>query len=208
MKIRRLLSLGFFYDAVQNILGWYPFQIKVARKYIVGETKGALNICDVGSGTSKMLEYLPRSFRYTGIEPNNLYVKKAREKFGDRGVFLLGGFELLSSLTHKYDLVMAIGVVHHLDDIQVRQFLSLALDVLDKKGFIFLVDPVRLVDSPLISRLLMKFDRGEFIRTKLEYDILFSDHDVRVESETVINPKELLFPFSFLITKLSKLDPH
>lgn len=188
---------------MQVILGWYPFQVNFADKYLVLPYSRTLNICDVGSGTSRILKYLPSHYSYTGIEPNSLYVSTAKDAYGTRGSFICGGYEVLPNLKAKFDLILAIGVVHHLTDAQCTDFLRYSKSALSDGGSIILIDPVRISSQPLISKLLMDFDRGEHIRYQSEYNSIFDDVSLKYSSDLIINPKELLFPFSFLITKIS-----
>jgi cyclopropane fatty-acyl-phospholipid synthase-like methyltransferase len=64
----------------------------------------------------------------------------------------------------QYDLVVAFGVLHHLDNKQVLQGLTGARAVLGEQGAFLAAEPCWYSDEKPIERLMKRFDRGGFIR--------------------------------------------
>jgi SAM-dependent methyltransferase len=63
-----------------------------------------------------------------------------------------------------FDLVMGIGVLHHLDDTTARQFMAIAKAALKPGGCILTLDPCFAAGQNPIARFLIARDRGQHVR--------------------------------------------
>ena len=126
-------------------------------------------VLDCGCGPGDLFEYLP-DVDYVGIDIDADYVADARSRFGDRATFRLGplGAETMTEEAH-YDLVLAWGVLHHLDDDQVREFMKLARRSLKPAGRLVTLDPCYADDQSRVARYLLDKDRGEHVRSVEEW---------------------------------------
>src|SRR5215217_1780021 len=71
-------------------------------------------ILDIGCGTAKILNHLPR-VEYIGFDPNPAYIEWARNTFGNRGTFHAGRFTAESiGLVGQVDVALVLAVLHHL----------------------------------------------------------------------------------------------
>ncbi len=102
---------------------------------------------------------------YTGLDLDEAYIAEARARFGDRGVFRLGpiGDETVPERDH-FDLVLAMGVLHHLDDETVRSFFRIARRALKPGGRVVTIDPCFVEGQHPLARRLIAMDRGEHVR--------------------------------------------
>ena len=121
-------------------------------------------VLDCGCGPGEFFEHLPE-VEYTGIDLDEAYVAEARRRFGSRATFRAGplGPETMREEAH-YDLVIAMGVLHHLDDLQLGDFLRLARRSLKPTGRLVTLDPCYVPGQSRFARLLIDLDRGDHVR--------------------------------------------
>jgi SAM-dependent methyltransferase len=122
-------------------------------------------VLDCGCGPGDLCEYLP-DVDYVGIDIDPQYIAEARSRFGDQATFRLGplGEGTMIEEAH-YDLVLAWGVLHHLDDDQAGDFMSLARRCLKPKGRLVTLDPCRIDDQSRVARYFLEKDRGRHVRS-------------------------------------------
>ena len=84
-------------------------------------------VLDIGCGPADILSYMP-DVQYTGFDISRGYIAAAQRRFGNKGRFFCDDIGMINIEREwgKFNLVMAIGVVHHLDDAQRRQLFDLA----------------------------------------------------------------------------------
>lgn len=132
-----------------------------------------LKVLDIGCGPGDLLDYLPPGVEYWGFDISESYVKFAKEKFGCRGRFYC---QLLSindlSLMPKFDIVVASGVLHHMDDLVANEFVSLAHAALRQGGRLVTLDPCWSDDQSEIARFIISRDRGQNVRDARGYETL------------------------------------
>ena len=116
-----------------------------------------------------MLDYLP-GVDYVGIDIDATYVAEARKRFGDRATFRLGplGAETMTEEAH-YDVVLAWGVLHHLDDGQAMEFLRLCRRSLKPTGRLVTLDGCYAEDQSRVARYMLGRDRGDHVRALDEW---------------------------------------
>ena len=150
-----------------NLLGAHRSRQECVARYI-RPTSGD-RVLDCGCGLGDLFEYLP-DVDYVGIDIDADYVADARSRFGDRATFRLGplGPDTMTEQAH-YDLVLAWGVLHHLDDDQVRDFMKLARRSLKPTGRLVTLDPCYVDDQSRVARYLLDKDRGEYVRSVEEW---------------------------------------
>lgn len=169
--IRAVLSYPVIYDALQNVMG-----AKKARQELVNEfirPEAGCRILDLGCGTAEILKYLPNTVEYWGYDISPDYVAAAKAEYGNRGQFHCGqlGETDLTSLP-KFDRVLVIGVLHHLDDDEAKAFFSLAKQVLQPSGHVVTLDPCLAAGQNPIARFLISRDRGQNVRDAQGYSSL------------------------------------
>ena len=160
---RRVLSLPVVYRLFSTLIGSHRSRTECVAEYI--RPKACDRVLDCGCGPADLLEYLP-DVDYVGIDIDADYVAEARRRFGARATFRLGalGADTMTEEAH-YDLVLAWGVLHHLDDKQVREFMSLARRSLKPTGRLVTLDPCYIEGQSRVARYLLDKDRGDHVRS-------------------------------------------
>src|SRR4051812_37484616 len=90
-----------------------------ARRVLVQEyikPKPGDRLLDIGCGPASMLPYLD-GVQYTGLDLELNFIEEARAKHGTRATFIHARVQdLTASLDGEFDLAIAVGILHHLDD--------------------------------------------------------------------------------------------
>ena len=161
--LRAVLSHPLIYDTFQNIMGARSCRRDFSINFI--RACPGNRLLDVGCGTAWILEYLPGDIDYWGYDINPEYIAAARAKFGKRGQFtcrLLEESEVAGIL--PFDIVIAVGLLHHLDDDNARNVLRLARLALQPGGRFVSLDPVFAAGQNPIARFIVSRDRGLNVR--------------------------------------------
>jgi ubiquinone/menaquinone biosynthesis C-methylase UbiE len=126
-------------------------------------------ILDVGCGTARILRYLPVA-RYVGIDNNSRYISAARERYQNRGEFVVGDVGALSlNPSEQFDIVLASGILHHIDDASAKGLLAVSARLLAKNGRMVIADPVVAPGQSPVAKFLISLDRGRNVRTPEHY---------------------------------------
>ena len=126
---------------------------------------------DAGCGTGFLRDHLPNA-DYLGVDINPAYIAAARRKRGE--CFQVGNALEIGNLSRRFDRIIAIGLLHHLDDSQVRIVLAGARTRLQAGGEIFIIDALWPPDNNCIGRILRGSDNGAYVRTLAEWEKLFT----------------------------------
>ena len=153
------------------------FQLGVIKK---GTTKkvrdevlkpiGVKRVLDFGCGIGYHAEEF-RNSTYLGVEPLQGCVDKANKLFKSSSAqFVTGDQHFLKSIPDSsFDLIIALGVLHHIDEDIVSEFLKESYRILKRGGRLTTFDPVFHVNQTRISRWVVSKDRGNWVRTIEEY---------------------------------------
>jgi len=166
--IRSVLSHPRIYDLFQDIMGARSCRRDFSTNFVRAYTGSRL--LDVGCGTAGILDYLPEGVDYWGYDIDPDYIAAAQAKFGGKGRFACRLIEE-SEITEMppFDIVVAIGLLHHLDDETARKVLRLARLALKPGGRFVSIDPVFAAGQNPIAQLLIQADRGQNVRTAAGY---------------------------------------
>jgi len=166
--IRAVLSHPRVYNALQDLMGARRFRQEFVGEFI--RPSAGQRILDIGCGTAELLAFLPDGVDYVGYDPSGEYISHARQRYGSRGEFHRGFFDRAEAEHHSpFDIVLASGVLHHMDDAQLEEMMALARDSLAHGGRLVTIDPVFCSPQNPIARFLISMDRGQNVRTGQGY---------------------------------------
>ena len=169
--LRSILSIPFIYNTIQSSLGQKKAYKILVTDYLSPDPQS--RILDIGCGTASILDYLPREIDYVGFDLSPSYIKAAKSTYRDRGQFYC---KRVSQFTITeiglFDYVLALGIIHHLDDCEATQLFQIAYQALKPGGRLLTIDGVFVDGQSPVAKLLLKLDRGKNIRQKQDYESL------------------------------------
>ena len=198
--IRKLLESPRVYELSQ--LFWYKpgKQAEFVSDY--ARARPGEQVLDIGCGVGAVAQYFP-DVEYHGFDSNRGYVEYANRKYGSRGRFTHG--EIGKDVTvepERYDLVMANGILHHLDDRHVLDLLTLSYTALKPGGRFVTRDGCFEDEQGTMVRQLLRRDRGKHVRTREGYQRLIDQ--VFSKSQAVILRDMLRLPYSLIVFQCRK----
>src|SRR3954468_18558984 len=131
--IRAVLSRPVVYDTLQDIMGAQRLRRELVDEFV--RPWPGCRVLDIGCGTAEILQFLPASTEYWGYDISKAYIEAAQRRFGTRGKFVCKHVarEDLTELP-RFDVVLAMGVLHHLDDDVAADLFALAHQGLAEGG--------------------------------------------------------------------------
>jgi SAM-dependent methyltransferase len=180
--IYRLVTLSSIYKMLMFSLG----AEKAITRYVdeVLQPNAGMKILDVGCGPANVLAYLP-AVDYTGIDLNEKHIAYARQRYGDRGRFIVGNAaDDLKQEEKSFDLINVSALLHHLADSEAVSLFSSLKRLLKPNGRIVTIDNVWLPEQRAAVRLINNLDSGMNIRTPEGYLALWSGLDFDVQALT------------------------
>ncbi len=194
-----LLARPWIYDAFQTLVGANAWRERVIRESVVPRLADDAMIVDVGCGTGWVLHVLPPKVRYVGIDRNQAYIEQARSEFSNRTArFICDDVSLRpDGLGLRSDAVLAIGLLHHLNDDECTQLLTAIARMLKPEGFLLTLDPLFCDEQSPLARAVIRRDRGRSVRTADGYRELLSGAFRRID--TSIDRSPLRIPYTGIV---------
>jgi len=192
--IRSVLAIPAAYNLWWNVIGG-PAWAKVLVKDYVQPRDGA-RILEIGCGPGTIAHYLPRA-EYVGLDVSSKYIEMARKRFPHAQFVCERVSQFSLAEQGSFDAVLAIGIVHHLDDPEARQLFQIAYDALKSGGKLITFDGVWTSDQSAAAQWLLARDRGEYVRKEGEYVKIASQVFANVRAS--IRHDLLRIPYTHLI---------
>lgn len=169
--IRAALSNSRVYETFQALMRSKSLQKEIEATICSSGEKP--RIVDIGCGTAEILNSLG-SVYYEGFDISDTYIETAIEMFEGRPdcYFHNKKFKPTETKGKEFDIALLKGLMHHLGDEEVYSLLSDVDKVLAPNALVLAIDPVFLPKQKIISRFLVKYDRGQNVRSAVEYRAL------------------------------------
>lgn len=182
--IRKVLELAWVYAAFKAFV-----QPLAAQRAFVSEfvpARAGSRILDIGCGTGWILDFLPPDIHYVGYDLNPKYIESAQERYGKHATFFCADITSQSVPRIEgegFDIVLALGLLHHLNDSEVASLCESAHAHLKPGGVFITFDGVYVPKQSPIAKFIISRDRGQAVRTPEGYLALTEPHFSRVERQ-------------------------
>lgn len=164
--VRAMLSHPVVYELWSQLVG-----ARRARNILVSDyvrPGPGDRVLDLGCGPGELLPHLGDA-TYVGVDFSGEYIRRARTRFGNRAQLRVGDVTALEPDLEGFDLVIAFGVVHHLDDDGARALFAGAARALKPAGRCVTVDPTFVDGQRRAALAIIARDRGQHVRTPAQY---------------------------------------
>ena len=161
-----MLRVPQVYQLFWNVIGG-PRRSRILVEEYIRPRKGD-RILEIGCGPGTIVPYLPQS-EYVGFDASAEYVEQARKKFPQAKFMCERVSQYSLSQTSYFDVVLALAIVHHLDDPEALQLFQIAREALKPGGKLVTLDGVWTNDQSIAAHYLLARDRGRFVRSEEGY---------------------------------------
>ncbi len=173
--IQILLKNPYFFK-IQQKMNDYKVIANEFKDHLNSKNKKILEIgCSTGNIAREIIDMDNNS--YYGVDISKEYIEVAN-KSTIKGKFFQMDARELDFSNESFDIVMLSSVLHHIDDDTGKNCFKEIHRVLKKDGVVIISEPIVNYKS-LISIILCKLDRGNFIRTTDEYQSLFKNFIIK-----------------------------
>lgn len=192
----RLVTIPKFYNFFQSLLGGDEVRDKIKREYF-SNLKGK-RVLEVGCGPGIWFPWFQECDYFLGLDWNAEHIKTANEKWAsEKSKFECRDVTTLSqSSDRKFDVVIAFGLLHHINDADAKKLLSHVYDLLAEDGRIITIDPVYHKRQNPIATIMNKMDSGQHIRTQNDYTAIVLESFKNLEA--ILTTNRLRIPYSHL----------
>lgn len=166
-SLRSVLNMPQAYQMWWNFVGG-PAWARVLVDEYIRPTPDA-HILEIGCGPGTIVRFLPQSCDYLGFDLSPEYIEQARKRFPHAQFVCerVSQFSLPSQ--NSFDFVLALGIVHHLEDSEAKTLFQIGHDALKPGGKLVTADGVWTRPQSPTARWLLARDRGEHIRSEEGY---------------------------------------
>jgi|ERR1700733_1301446 SAM-dependent methyltransferase len=192
--IRSVLALPQAYQLFWNVIGGPARSRTLVKEFI--RPKAGDRILEIGCGPGTIVPYLPKS-EYVGFDASAEYIDQARRRFPQARFVCERVSEYTLPERSYFDLVLALGILHHLDDAESQQLFQIAHEALKPGGKLVTLDGVWTNSQSSAAKALLARDRGEFVRTEEGYVIIASKVFDNVKA--TVREKMLRIPYTHII---------
>lgn len=139
---------------------------KIIRKFI--DNKDTKSILDLGCGTGYLAPLFSKS-SYLGIDIDKNLISYAKKH--QKGYSFLHQDATKVKLRKKFDIVLVVGVIHHLNDKDAIRFVDTIKSHLKSSGKVLIIEAVPpLFPWNIPGQILRYMDKGSFIRKLDNYE--------------------------------------
>jgi SAM-dependent methyltransferase len=196
--MRGLLSHPRIYSLFRRLVGRDSARAVYAREHL--RLAPGQRVLDLGCGPADILQFLPE-VRYVGYDVSPAYIERARRRYGSRAEFHCRSVHDLS-FSETFDVVIAHGVVHHLDDAEAGRLFRIARRALAPGGRLVTLDGCYADGQRALARFFLRLDRGRHVRDRQGYERLARSEFAQVRS--FVRHDLIRIPYTHLIMECTR----
>lgn len=155
-------------------------------------------VLDIACGPGYLRSFLPDNIFYTGFDISENYIRSAQQKYPSGGTFFVAAISAnLVDKFEKCDVVIASGVLHHLNDEEAAHLFAIARSALKPDGRLVTADGCFREGQSWLARKIVGMDRGKYVREANHYPLMARSYFSEVKS--TIYDGLLRIPYTHLI---------
>jgi SAM-dependent methyltransferase len=195
------LRVPFLYNLFQDAIGAKALHRKFIQSHV--RARAGDKVIDIGCGPAKILRWLP-DVDYLGLDVNPAYIASAKRSHAGKGTFIVGDTKALwdDSRFRDADIVIGLGILHHLGDNEAAHCIRFAHRALKPGGRFVCFEACWVPNQGFLSRYIMSKDRGQNIRTEQMYRQFTENVFKKVDAW--IDPKPLRIPYVMIFLDCRK----
>ena len=198
--IRHIMAYPTLYSNITLLLRGRKKTQKFVDQFI--RPRKGDKILDIGCGTGDLLHFVS-DVEYYGFDLDPTYIEMAKKQFGNRGKFFCKPVSRDAfSGTEEFDIISAMGILHHLNDDEAHQLFELAYHLLKPGGRLITYDGCYIKGQSPVAMVFLGMDRGKFVREKSAYEDLA--RAVFTKVSTYIRHDLLNIPYTIIILECKK----
>jgi ubiquinone/menaquinone biosynthesis C-methylase UbiE len=176
--VEKVLTNPVIFEWQQGLCNNYDAVGVEFRDYLTGRGQRILDIgCSTGTGAGEFIDMSANE--YYGIDISPEYTTRASQRH-PAGNFLTMDARKMTFDGESFDVVVFLGVLHHMHDDLIRDSLKEVQRVLKRSGRIVVGEPLFTKGAPF-SNFLLSLDRGKYIRDENGYKGLFETFQLERE---------------------------
>lgn len=185
MRAQNLFNNPVAYKVFQTLISRRSTLEMIEREII--NASDSTRVLDFGCGLGQHSKSFDNQI-YLGIEPIESCIQAANRFYARQNVeFKVGDHKTLAEYQDaSFDLVLAMGVIHHMSDNDYEVLVTEANRLLKPGGRLVTLDPILHDNQRRISKWVVSKDRGEWVRGQVDYLMTlknsFSDVDSKIFS--------------------------
>jgi ubiquinone/menaquinone biosynthesis C-methylase UbiE len=199
--LQRWLKFPFVYNLLQDAIGGNALR----RRFIQSQVRANSGdkVIDIGCGPAQILPWLP-DVEYLGFDINPSYIASAERTHGEKGTFVVGDTKSLwdDPRFRDADIVIGLGILHHLDDEDAAHCIRFAHRALKPMGRFVCLDACWIPNQGYLSKYVISQDRGQNVRTEQAYRDLAAQ--VFKTVGTLVDTKPLRIPYVTVVIDCQK----
>ena len=190
------LKVPFLYNLFQDVIGGNALRRSFIERHV--RAKPGDKVIDIGCGPAEILRWLPE-VNYLGFDVNPDCIASAERVYTGKGTFIVGDTKALwdDSRFRDADVVIGLGILHHLGDDEAEHCIRFAHRALKPGGRFLCLDACWVSNQRFLSRYIMSKDRGQNIRTEQMYRHLakgvFKNVNAWVDTKPLRIPYVMIF---------------
>lgn len=199
--LQRWLKVPCLYNLLQDAIGGNALRRNVIRNHVRAKTGD--KIIDIGCGPAQILPWLP-DVEYLGFDVNPSYIASAKRAHGNKGTFVVGDTKSLwdDRRFSDADIVIGLGILHHLDDNDAEHCIGFAYRALKPTGRFVCLDACWIANQGFLSKYVMSRDRGQNVRTEQAYRDLAATAFKKVDAW--VDTKPMRIPYVTVVLECQK----
>jgi SAM-dependent methyltransferase len=199
MAATDILSHPFVYMAYQAVIGGIRAR-RLCMERVVRPGRG-LSVLDIGCGPGYGIQYFDQP-DYHGYDVSEPYIRWARRMYPKGKFHALEFNEQALATSPRMDVVLMMGLLHHLNDAEAVSLFQLVSRVLKPGGRVVTLDGCYVPGQSRLAKWFLDGDRGKFVRDEAGYVSLARHAFHQVQSS--IHDDFFRIPYSTIILQCSQ----